>query len=88
METMVTVINAFRAGAVPDAPTNPYEREFIRQGKAAEFDTSRWDATVQPNEYTPIPTPAARLLGDLPMMIIPWVVVTVVIGLLAEFFLN
>lgn len=88
MEVMVSVINAFRSGTVPDTPTNPYEREFIRAGKSAEYAPSEWDSTVRPDAYTPIPSPLVRILKELPMLIIIWVLVTIAIGLIAEFFLH
>jgi len=54
-DAMILVINEYRAGNVPTLSRNPYEREFIRKGKPAQFDPTAWDANIRPDVYTPTP---------------------------------
>lgn len=82
MEDMVHVINTFRAGHTPLLPTNPYEREFIRLGKASEFDSQKWNALTPPNIYTPVPNPFLLLLKLLLFAVVGTLAILVVIGII------
>lgn len=82
MEDMVFIINSFRSGNVPLLPTSPYEREFIRLGKANEFDVKRWDSLTRPDKYTPVPNPFLFLLKLLLLVVVGTLAISVVIGII------
>ena len=82
IESMEQIINLFRTSEVPTLPTNPYERELIREGKAAEFDAKKWNPVTPPNVYNPVPNPLLFLFKILLLTVIGTFIVLVVIGII------
>lgn len=65
IDDMAAVINAFASHNESTIPKNPYQRELIRRGRAADFSEATWNALTPPNVYTPVPSFGRKLLAIL-----------------------
>ena len=64
VEAMHQLLSALYKDDEVNFVRNPYQRKLIKLGKAAEFSSEKWVATVAPNIYKPAPT-VFRELGKL-----------------------